>query len=301
MHRDLGQSIANARKNMTDAPKTLEDIRAEIDRLDRAMHDNLMARTALVAEIGTAKGAAPRLRPAREMEILRALAARHEGALPLPALLHIFREVMAASLAMQAPFSVFLPGGEDALGYWDLARFHFGALTKLTQAQSASHIVQEVADTPGAVGIVPDILFEEDAPWWKHLLAAGEGGPRVAARLPYIDEMANASFPHAFMIAVTTQRATGDDASLIAVLADAETGRAQVAKALTDADISARLLSLAADRGGTDRRYFLFETDDFVAEGDPRLAKAQAADGIFQLDVIGGYARPLGAKGMSDG
>ncbi len=274
---------------MTEESISLGELRAEIDRVDDAIHDLLIKRAALVGGLTTAKGDASLLRPAREMEILRRLAARHSGAFPLEVVLHIWREIMAVSLGLQMPFSVYVAGGEDDLRYWDLARFHFGAMTPFHRVPTAVHVVHDIADNPGAIGIVPNFTSDDGAPWWRLLLGAAQGGPRIAARLPLIQTQDHID---AYMIACTTQRPTGADVSLIAGLAESDLARATLTKLFAEAGIDAHVVAVTADQSGG-RRHFLVQVDEFVAEDDARLAKIASKDGIFQLQGIGGYAAPL--------
>ena len=68
---------------MPNDPSTLADLRQEIDRIDDAIHDQLMRRGELQAAIGRAKtGSEVYLRPGREAMVLRRLIARHEGRSP---------------------------------------------------------------------------------------------------------------------------------------------------------------------------------------------------------------------------
>ena len=71
---------------MPPSAPTLDELRREIDRIDAAMHDLLMQRTAVVEEVGRAKarenpaGAGTRpqfFRPGREALVLRNLIERH--------------------------------------------------------------------------------------------------------------------------------------------------------------------------------------------------------------------------------
>lgn len=274
---------------MTDASKSLDDLRAKIDRCDDAIHDLLMERASLVGQLTSAKVATPMLRPAREMEILRRLAARHDGPFPFDVVLHIWREIMAASLGLQTPFSVYVTGNDQDLHQWDLARFHFGTKTPFHRVATADHVVQEVAEAPNVIGIVPEFTFEDDLPWWRLLVGTGASGPRIAARLPLIEAKDDNG---AFLIAAAPQRPTGDDVTLIAGLGEASLGRASLAKHVADAGLEAHLVSVFTDRNGG-RRYFMLQADTYVAEDDARLAEVAQADGIFQLQVIGGYARPI--------
>ena len=293
-------SIA-ARRNkstgpMTDGQKSLEELRAEIDSLDDAIHDLLMRRVAISGSLAGAKGAAPTLRPAREMEVLRRLAARHRGDMPLAGVVRIWREITAASLALQSDFKVYVLGGDEGRALWDLARFHFGSGTRLEPVSTAGHVVQHVSESQSDIGILPEPRFEDEGPWWPSLLFAGAQGPRIVARLPMLTNAPGYDFPNAFALAKVEQRPTGDDASLIALLADGDLGRAKVASLLEGQGIEARLISVATDDAG--RRYMLFETTSFVAEDDSRIGAVQAqSDAILNLKVIGGYARPIACGG----
>jgi len=282
---------------MTDGPKSLEDLRAEIDRLDEAMHDLLMRRAAISRQMSGAKGAMTSMRPAREMEVLRHLAARHQGEMPLAGIVRIWREIMAASLALQGDFKVYLLGEDNSRSLWDVARFHFGSGTPLVPLASPAHVVQEIDGGGKDVGVLLEPLIEEDEPWWPHFLFAQRGGARVIARMPFLLNAPGYDFPPALAIANVTQRPTGDDATLIAMLTGPGFNRTKAATLFEAQSINAQFLSIAPDTA-SDRRYMLFETDGFVAEDDARLATIlDAADDILQLKAIGGYARPINCEG----
>ena len=63
---------------------SLSDLRNEIDEIDKRLHDLLMRRVEIgreVAEAKTGTDAGPNLRPGREAQIIRGLAARNNGPL----------------------------------------------------------------------------------------------------------------------------------------------------------------------------------------------------------------------------
>src|SRR3546814_1493208 len=115
---------------------TLDELRREIDRIDAAMHDLLMQRTAVVEEVGRTKarempagdGARPQFfRPGREALVVRGLVERHRGRYPVASLVRIWREIMTGQLRVQTDIevAVYAPDGRNA--YWDMARDHYGA------------------------------------------------------------------------------------------------------------------------------------------------------------------------------
>jgi len=109
-------------------PDALEALRAEINSLDDALHDLLMRRSEVVQRLSASQTKAPGtvLRPGREAAILRRLLARHAGPLPRPALVRLWRELFASSVAQQGNVSVALPTDP---AWARLAAEHFGVAT----------------------------------------------------------------------------------------------------------------------------------------------------------------------------
>ncbi len=297
-HYSIGVHCNKTQQMMTDDAKNLDQLRAEIDRLDKSIHDALMQRMAVVAELAGTKGAAGSMRPAREMEVLRALAEAHEGPMPLAHVIRIWREIMSASLAFQAPFSIYLAdddnGNDNGPGFRDLARFHYGSATEILHQASAGHVIQEVSTQAGAVGVLPEPQFEEDAPWWLHLMFGDENAPRVISRLPLFEGAPGYDFPKALAISNIVQRPTGEDVSLIAVLADVNLRRGIVGEQIKAAGFDAKLTAVAPEEAKSGQRQILFEVSSFVAEDDARIeALVKKNDGVARAKIIGGYATPL--------
>jgi chorismate mutase len=187
---------------MSDAPprpETLAAIRAEIDALDDALHDLLMRRAAVVARLAgsRAKGQGAALRPGREAAILRRLFARHEGPLPRVALLRIWRELLAATTAMQAP----LP----TLAALDPARVmvlraHLGLGAGIAMAGSAEAALAGLAAGQAALAALP----WPDADW-----PTLPPGLHVTARLPLAGPG-----PAVALVSATPPDPSGADATL---------------------------------------------------------------------------------------
>ena len=170
---------------MTDAQTDqLADIRREIDRIDEAMHLLLMERGAVIdrlVEIKRTSETGSAFRPAREADMMRRLGERHGGRLPLATAEHLWRTIIATFTHVQAPFTLHVEQGSDALAMHDLARFHVGFDVPLTGHATASRVVSAVAGSAGDLGLVR----LDPAPvvaWWETL---GVGGPQVMARLPF--------------------------------------------------------------------------------------------------------------------
>jgi len=127
---------------MADASPSLAQLRAEIDEIDDGLLTLLERRIAIGRRVAAAKGDAsgPFLRPGREAQILRRLAARLDGSdLPVPVMERVWREILAANLARQVePVTVvWAPEGAEALV--DLARDRGGRLVRAAREQQVPH------------------------------------------------------------------------------------------------------------------------------------------------------------------
>jgi chorismate mutase len=166
----------------------LAELRREIDRIDEAMHGLLMERGRIIDRLIAVKktsesGSA--FRPGREASMMRALAARHEGLLPLDTVESIWRVIIATFTYVQAPYGVHadISGGDPPMR--DSARFHFGFTVPYLAHDGAAAVIEAVAASRGDLGIFRLDQGASAGAWWRAL--AGEGRPKVIARLPFIE------------------------------------------------------------------------------------------------------------------
>src|SRR5438105_3837726 len=103
-----GSACLMSPKGETDA-RALAELRARIDAIDADIHRQLIARASVIDSLVRIKGTSDpgkAFRPAREAEMMRRLVGRHEGALPLATVEHIWREIITTFTRMQADFDV---------------------------------------------------------------------------------------------------------------------------------------------------------------------------------------------------
>lgn len=205
--------------------ESLDALRAEIDTLDDAMHDLLMRRAEVVHRLGQsqAKPAGTVLRPGREAAVLRRLLARHAGPLPRAALVRLWRELFATSVAQQANFVVALPA-DPALAR--LAAEHFGAATPQRQHPSHGAALAALGSKDAAIAVLPwpresDNTSEE---WWTRFDAQHLS---VIARLPFLSERDPPL--EAAVIGLHPADPSGHDATLLRVEVPGEPSRAALA------------------------------------------------------------------------
>src|ERR1700746_1285579 len=142
---------------MSSMPSDLKGLRRRLDEIDDRLQDLLIDRAEIVSMIRASKknDNLPGLHPAREAEIIRRLIARHHGAFPIANLVRMWREMLAATVRMQSPFSVAVFAPSARPGFWDLARDHYGSNTPMTAHDAAYPVIWAVAKGEASVGVLP--------------------------------------------------------------------------------------------------------------------------------------------------
>jgi chorismate mutase/prephenate dehydratase len=128
-------------------PKTLDQLRQDIDNIDQEIHALINRRAKCAEQVAETKlkdfeqqnGAADLskvmfYRPEREAQVLQKVIDRNEGPLDGKTVAHIFREIMSACLALEKPMEVAYLGPEGTF----------------TQAATIKHFGQSVIGVPQA-------------------------------------------------------------------------------------------------------------------------------------------------------
>lgn len=172
---------------LPEAP-TLADIRAEIDRLDTAMHALLMQRGEVIDRLIAVKrtgASGSAFRPAREAEVLRRIVERHRGLLPLDTVESIWRVIISTFTFVQAPHSVHAETSGAEAAVRDSARFHFGFTVPFVEHDSAAAVIEAVDRSRGDLGMFRIAQRPETGSWWRMLEDARR--PKIIARLPFVE------------------------------------------------------------------------------------------------------------------
>ena len=286
---------------MSAIPPDLAELRRRIDAIDDRMHDLLIERAAVVTRVAASKknGDAAYYQPGREAQILRRLAARHRGALPFATVARIWRELLAATVRLETPFSVAVFAPAESPVLWDLARDHYGSLAPITACRSTGEVIDAVDENHVAVGILPMLRESEPNPWWLDLASRDENAPRVIARLPFGGSgEPRCEAAAALVIGRCAQQETGTDRTFFLTETAADIGWARLRDSLSSAGLAC---SFCASREHAEGLLSLFEVDGFVPISDPRIARfrAQIGTALRRLVPWGGYAVPLPAALLS--
>ena len=278
---------------MTTKDIDLDALRREIDEIDARILAAIVARTEVVRRVGAAKGGGPILRPGREAKVLRKVLDGADTDLPQPVIGRIWRELIAAYCRLQGKLEVAVCAPEKSVGYWDLARDHFGSATRMSLHKSASVVVRAVSEGDATVGILPLPHDGEADPWWRYMSGGADNMPRIIGRLPFIDNP-GARFEdlQAMVVGCLPFDESGDDVSWLVVSTMEQISRRSLTDHLKAVDLAGTAITSFVEGGAGDAH--LFEVDGYVTADDPRLAAfADRVGGNARVSAAGSYARPF--------
>ncbi len=136
--------------------KTLHGLRKSIDAIDDRILDLLNERAALVVDVGRLKAARQEEFhvPGREREIYERLTARNPGPFPNEGLRSVFREIISASLSLEAPIKVAFLGPKATFSHLAAMR-QFGYSAELVPQKSIPAVFEAVEKGNATYGVVP--------------------------------------------------------------------------------------------------------------------------------------------------
>lgn len=266
---------------------------ADLGQLDDQLLDLLRARVA--AGMTDAAG----LRPGREAAILRRLVGQRQGGqrqggLPPSAIIAIWREIFAASLAQRQTALVAVCDPAMDGRFQAAAREYLGALTPIRVYRGPAQAIGEVVDGRASAAVLP---LPGEAPadgssgpgWWPGLLQQNtKGRIHVVARLPvWTARPEGAPAVQAVIIANHPADPSGEDIGLLALETDPRVSLGTLSQAVTAAGFTP-LSALVNRPAGVPIAQFLLEVEGFVAADDPRLARITGLQAPAL--VVGAYA-----------
>jgi chorismate mutase len=272
---------------------TLSELRGRIDNIDRAMHELLIERGQVIEhliEIKARQGGGSAFRPAREAAMMRAIAERHRGLLPLDTVEGIWRVIISTFTYIQAAYSVHLDVSRSEAAIRDSARFHFGFTVPCVPHTSVGDVIAAVAQSTGDLG-----MFALDGEpganaWWTRLTA--RDAPKVIARLPFVERPDHPAGMPVFVISKPLAEGEARDIVLESVTLDR--WRPPFLHALRT--IGAEIVASAADAVGL--RLLISRS------GAPPNAAAAALRSAGGVDVrsveVGGHASRFDASSLRE-
>ncbi len=140
----------------TAAGKRLENLRQEIDKLDKQILELINRRLETAREIGRCKQeiGLETFNSARESQVLSRLAELNQGPLPETAVRLIFKEIMAAARELQSPHRIAFLGPEASFTHL-AALNHFGGSVAMQPQASVAEVFAAVEKGLCHYGLVP--------------------------------------------------------------------------------------------------------------------------------------------------
>lgn len=188
----------------------IEQVRVEIDRVDKALLGLIAERLELAGAVRRAKSGARVWRPSREESHVRELAEATEDT-PAELVSRIWAELMSASLALQGPMKLHIALEGDALEVWTLVRDRFGAAIPAVSYPTASSALAAAYGDDEGVAVLP-------APggmnsWWTALGAKGAmPDMHILAGLPRTGDN---DWPRAVAVSTADIQPSGNDQTLL--------------------------------------------------------------------------------------
>ncbi len=285
---------------MDESGQSLDELRAEIDRIDAALHDLIQRRARVVEAVAARKaaqagGASAIFHPAREAQILRRRLAENAGPLPASAVAQIWRALIGVFLRFQAPLSIDLCRGEDPLAQLDLVRAHFGAALPVRFHDGADRVLGAVARDEHVIGVLPLPADDEPSPWWPTLANEEPSTPRIVARLPFVETAPAERGRGALVVARAPRGASGADTTLAVMTSADAISRTRLVgwlKAAGHARAHIESRRQTSAHGPWLHLVRLPGCLDRAAEISEPLA--EVSDGaVDHVVIIGGYADPI--------
>lgn len=137
---------------------SLDQLRQEIDQVDQRLHQLLNQRAKLAESVARAKFAAEAnpvfYRPEREAQVLRNVMARNQGPLSDETVARLFREIMSACLALEAPQTIAFLGPQGTFTQAAAIK-HFGHQAVTKPLATIDEVFREVEAGSAHYGVVP--------------------------------------------------------------------------------------------------------------------------------------------------
>jgi len=268
----------------------LAELRQEIDRLDEEMHRLLMERGRIIDRLISVKktgDSGSAFRPGREASMMRALAERHEGLLPLDTVEGIWRVIIATFTYVQAPYAVHadISGGDAPMR--DSSRFHFGFTVPFLSHPSATAVIEAVARSRGDLGMFRLDQGASSGAWWRILTEPDS--PKIIARLPFIERPGHPAGTPVFVISKPLADAAVRDVVLYAAQFERwHRGAGEILERM-----GGELVASAADASGLSELIAIPGSVDAKAL---RKALMEAGASLDELVEVGGHAERFRVK-----
>lgn len=287
--------------------RDMNDIRRDIDSIDKQLHSLLIKRADLAEEIGQIKLRSKDriIHPDREAALIKKILSSHKGGFARESVVAIWREIIGALSEIQyqkvqgekIQVAISCPEGPMGYVYLELAKDYFSSIIPMKKAVSPLSVLSMVREGDATFGVLP---WPEDgsgdSAWWRHMMdETSLDGLNVVARLPFGNKESLDINPEyrALVIARLPFVASEADHSFLAMSFETDISRSMVVdKAEKEGLKPVGVYNCTCDQNQWNLR--LLEVDGFVDNDDKRLHSLHKAlgDPHARIVAIGGYPAP---------
>jgi len=136
---------------------SLEELREQIDEIDRQVQSLISERARCAQRVGEVKGLMEKAefyRPEREAQVLRRVVERNQGPLKDEEMLRLFREIMSACLAQEEPLKIAYLGPEGTFTQ-SAVYAQFGHSVRALSVPTIDEVFHEVESGVADFGVTP--------------------------------------------------------------------------------------------------------------------------------------------------
>jgi len=262
----------------------LRRLRQDIDRIDLAMHESLMERGEIIHRLIGVKarqGGGSAFRPGREASMMRALAERHRGLLPLDTVEGIWRIIIATFTYVQAGYSLHADVASGDAATRDSARFHFGFTVPFVSHNGPQAVIDAVKASAGDLGLLRLDSGPVFGAWWRGL--AAPEAPKIIARIPFVERPDHPAGLPAFIISKPLAEAAATEVAVKEIMLD----RWRESITLALAELGVDTLGSAAAGNGLS---LLVAAPGDLTEGRLSAVLRKAGSGDIRIGHVGTHA-----------
>lgn len=132
----------------------IQELREQIDAVDRKIVELLNQRASLAQQVGEAKGKGTKFAPAREAQVIGNALKANTGPFTDAALKAVFREIIACCLSLEQPMRVNYLGPAGTYSE-EAARTRFGVQAELVPCATIDEVVKAAEQDRTSVAVVP--------------------------------------------------------------------------------------------------------------------------------------------------
>tara|TARA_Y100000590_G_C15683774_1_gene1000811 strand:- start:807 stop:1637 length:831 start_codon:yes stop_codon:yes gene_type:complete len=267
----------------------LKKLRRQIDEVDSRIISLIRERIDIVQNIAKEKESESSIiRPGREANVLRNVTKDLSGELQVGTVVRIWRELISSSCKIQRDFTVAVCAPEKSVGYWDLARGHFGSSVSMSLHRSSKLVLDMVSQSSDVIGVMPMPKHEEQDPWWVYLCSANNNYPVVVGRLPFISKKGFFEDLEAVIIASFPSEKSVNDRTWILSETSTRVSYDWVNQKIENSGLEGKMLcsSLLEDEIFS----FIIEVEGFYSENHSKVKELhEVLENPIRTSVIGNF------------